>query len=101
MNHISIAKTFQKKTVKLFEKLSKLKNELYKCDDVILEYVESQSRSSKIDTYIAKCQSFIEEAVEIIRELITVAGKSENSYKLIPGHNMWLHELIQTDEKIL
>ena len=45
---------FQKKIKKLFEKRSNLENELYKCHEIILEYIESQTRCSKNDTYIEK-----------------------------------------------
>ena len=61
---------FQKKIKKLFEKRSNLENELYKSHETILEYIESQSRCSKIDTYIEKCRNYIEQAVEVKNELI-------------------------------
>ena len=66
---------FQKKIKKLFEKRS---NEFCKRYEIILEYLESQSCCSKIDTYIEKCRNYIEQAVEVNNELIDMAAKSAN-----------------------
>ena len=41
---LSMEAGFQKKIKKLFEKRSNLENELCKCHEIILEYIESQSR---------------------------------------------------------
>ena len=92
---------FQKKSKKLFEKRSNLENELYKCHEKILEYIESQSRCSKIDTYIEKCRNYLEQAVEINTELIDMAAKSANPDELIPAQDMWLHKLTQSNDKVL
>ena len=92
---------FQKKIRKLFEKRSNLENELYKCHEIILKYIESQSRCSKIDTYIEKCRNYIEQAVEINNELIVMAAKSANPDELIPAQDMWLHKLTQSNDKVL
>ena len=92
---------FQKKIKKLFEKRSNLENELYKCHEIILEYIESQSGCSKIDTYIEKCRNYIEQAVEINNELIDMAAKSANPDELIPAQDMWLHKLTQSNDKVL
>ena len=81
---------FRKKIKKLFEKRSNLKNELYKCNEIILQYIESQSRCSKIDTYFEKCRNYIEQAVEINNELIDMAAKSAIPDELIPAQDMWL-----------
>ena len=81
---------FQKKIKKLFEKRSNLENELNKCHEIILEYIENQSPCSKIDTYFEKCRNYIEQAVEINSELIDMAAKSANSDKLIPAQDMWI-----------
>ena len=71
------------------------------CHEIILEYVESQSQSSKTDNNFAKCQSFIEEAVEINQEQITVAVKSEEPDKLKPAQDIWIHRLTHTHDKAL
>ena len=92
---------FQKKIRKLFEKRSNLENELYKCHEIILEYIENQSRCSKIDTYIEKCRNYIEQAVEINNELIDMAAKSANPDELIPAQDMWLHKMTQSNDKVL
>ena len=95
---LSMEVKFQKKIKKLFEKRSNLENELYKCHEIILE---SQSRCSKIDTYIEKCRNYIEQAVEINTELIDMAAKSANPDELIPAQDMWLHKLTQSNDKVL
>ena len=92
---------FQKKIKNLFEKRSNLENELYKCHEIILEYIESQIRCSKIDTYIEKCRNYIEQAVEINNELIEMAAKNSNHDDVIPAQDMWLHKLTQSNNKIL
>ena len=92
---------FQKKIKKLFEKRSNLENELYKCHEIILEYIESQSHCSKIDTCIEKCRSYIEQAVEVNNELIDMPAKSANPDELIPAQDMWLHKLTQSNDKVL
>ena len=85
----------------MFEKRSTLENELYKCHEIILEYIESQSRCSKIDTHNEKCRNYIEQAVEINTELIEMAAKSANPDELIPAQVMWLHKLTQSNDKDL
>ena len=92
---------FQKKIKKLFEKRSNLENELYKCHKIILEYIESQSRCSKLETYIEKCRNYLEQAVEVNNELIDMAAKSANPDNLIPAQDMWLHKLAQSNDKVL
>ena len=101
LKFLSMEVKFQKKIKKLFEKRSNLKNELYKCHEIILEYIESQCRCSKIDTYIEKCRNYIEQAVEINTELIDMAAKSANPDELIPAQDMWLHKLTQSNDKVL
>ena len=92
---------FQKKIKKWFEKRSNLENELYKCHEIILEYIESQSRSSKNDTYIEKCRNYIEQAVELNNELIDMASESANPNELIPAQDMWLHKLTNCNDTVL
>ena len=64
-----------------------------------LEYIESQSRCSKNDTYIEKYRSYIEKAVELNNELIDMAAKSANPDELIPAQVMWFHKLTQSNYK--
>ena len=66
-----------------------------------MEYIESQSRCSKIVTFIEKCRNYIEQAVEVKNELIDMAKKSANSDELIPAQDMWLHKLTQSNDKVL
>ena len=75
----------------MFEKRSNLENELYKCHEINLEYIESQSRCSKIDTFIEKCRNYIEQAVQVNNELIDMVAKSSNPDDLRPAQDMWLH----------
>ena len=92
---------FQKKIQKLFEKRSNLENEIYKCHEILLEYIENQSRCSKIATHIEKCRNYMEQAVELKNELIDMAAKSANPDELIPAQDMWLHKLTQSNDEVL
>ena len=92
---------FQKKIKKSFEKRSNLENELYKCHEINLEYIESQSRCSKIDTYIEKSRNYKEQGVEVNNELIDMAAKSANPDDFIPARDMWLPKLTQSNDKNL
>ena len=92
---------YQKKIKKLFEKRINLENDFYECHEIILEYIESQCRCSKIDTYIENCRNYIEQAVEVNNELIEMAAKSSNPDDLIPAQDMWLHKLTQINDKVL
>ena len=91
----------QKKIRTLFEKCSNLENELSKCHKLLLECIESQSRCSKIDTYIEKCENYLELAVEVSDELIYLTANSANADKLIPVQDIWLHKMTQSNNKIL
>ena len=68
-----------------------------------MEYIESQSRCSKIDIYFAKCRNYIEQAVEVNNEFIDIdmAAKSANPDGLILAQDMWLHKLTQSNDKVL
>ena len=92
---------FQKKIKKLFEKRSNLENELFKCHEIILEYIENQSRCSKIETYFEKCRNYIKQAVEVKNELIDMAAKSANPDKLITAQDMSLHKWTQSKDNVL
>ena len=98
---LSMENKFQKKIKKFFEKSSNLENGLYKCHEIILEYIENQSRCSKIDTCIEKCRNYVEQAVETNNELTDMAAKSANPDKLLPALDMWLHKLTQSNDKVL
>ena len=98
---LSLEVKFQKKIKKLFEKRSNLENELYKRHEIILEYIENQSRCLEIDTYIEKSRNYIEQAVEINNELIDMAARSASPDELIPAQDMWLHKLTKSNDKVL
>ena len=66
-----------------------------------MEYIESQSRCSKIDTNIEKFRNYIEQAVEVNNELIDIAAKIANPDEIIPIQDMWLHKLTQSNNKVL
>ena len=85
----------------MFEKLSNLENDFCKCHEIILEYIESQSRCSKIHAYFEKCRNYIEQAVALNNELIDMTVKSVNPDKLIPAKDMWLHKMTQSNDKVL
>ena len=76
-------KKFQKKIRKLFETRLNLENELFKGQSFLLEYIENNSRSTKIDNAVYKCKVALETAVDVNEQVIRLAGKTENAEKII------------------
>ena len=70
-----MAGKFHKIIMNLSEKRGNLENELHKCHETILEYKESQSCCSKNDAYLDKGRNYVEQAVDVIIELIYLAAK--------------------------
>ena len=73
---------FQSKIRKLFETRLNLENELLKGHSILLEYIENNSRATKIDNAVYKCKNALEKAVDVNEQLIRLAGKTENPEKL-------------------
>ena len=71
----------QSKIRKLFETHLNLENELLKGHSLLLEYIENNSRTTKIDNAVYKCKIALEKAVDVNEQLIWLAGKTENPEK--------------------
>ena len=76
-------KKFQCKIRKLFETRLHLENELLKGHSLLLEYIENNSLTTKIDYAVYKCEIALEKAVDDNEQLIRLAGKTENPEKLL------------------
>ena len=61
---------FQSKIRKLFEIRLILESELLKGHSLVLEYIENNSRSTKIDNAAYKCKIALEKAVDVNEQLI-------------------------------
>ena len=85
----------------MFENRDSTEIDLYKFHALVQEYNENQSPSTKIETVIIKCKSFMEQAVEIIEEIIQWARKAEDPNKYITKQDLWLHKLTDTNSKLL
>ena len=81
-----------KRLNKLFENRVSIENDLYKYHALVLEYIENQSRTTKFETVFIICRNLMEHAVEIIKEIIQLAGKAEDLDKYIPKQDFWLHK---------
>ena len=71
-------KKFQSKIRKLFETRLNLENELRKGHSFLLEYIENNSRTAKIDNAVHKCKNALEKYVDVNEHLNKLAGKTEN-----------------------
>ena len=74
---------FQSKIRKLFETRVNLENALLKGHSLLLEYIENNSRTTKIDNAVYKCKIALEKAVDVNEQLIRLAEKTENPEKLL------------------
>ena len=74
-------KKIQKKIRKLFETRPNLENELLKRHSFLLEYIENNSRTAKIDNAVYKWKIALEKAVNVNEHLIRLGGKTENPEK--------------------
>ena len=68
-------KKFQNKIRKLFETRLNLENELLKFHLLLLEYIENNNRTAKIDNAVHRCELAFEKAVDVNEQLIRLAGK--------------------------
>ena len=71
-------KRLQSKIPKLFETRLNLENELLKGHSLLLEYIENNSRTAKIDNAVHNCKIALEKAVDVNEQLNKLAGKTEN-----------------------
>ena len=76
-------KKFQNKIRKLFETRVNLEKVLLKSHSLLLEYIENNSRTAKIDIAAYKCKIALEKAVGIKKQLIRLGGKRKTLKKLL------------------
>ena len=94
-------KKFQSKIRKLFETRLNLENELLKGHSLLLEYIENNSRTTKIDNAVYKCKIALEKAVDVNEQLIRLAGKTENPEKIIAQQDLWLKKVTEMNDKVM
>ena len=92
---------FQSKIRKLFETRLNLENELLKGHSLLLEYIENNSRTTKIDNAVYKCKIALEKAVDVNEQLIRLAGKTENPEKIIAQQDLWLKKVTEMNNKVM
>ena len=67
---------FESKMRKLFETRLNLENELLKGHSLLLEYIENNSRTTKIDSAVYKCKIALEKVVDVNDQLIREKRKT-------------------------
>ena len=92
---------FQNKIRKLFETRINLENELLKGHSLLLEYIENNSRTTKIDNAVYKCKIALEKAVDVNEQLIRLAGKTDNREKTIAQQDLWLMKVTEMNDKVM
>ena len=91
---------FQSEIRKLFETRLNLENELLKGRSLLLEYIEDNSRTEKIDNFVHKCKIALEKAVDVNEQLNKLAGKTENPEKIITQQDLWLKKVTEMKDKV-
>ena len=91
----------QSKIGKLFGTRLNLENELLKGHSLLLEYIENNSRTAKIDNAVHKCKIALEKAVDVNEQIIRLAGKTENPEKIIAQEDLWLKKVTEMNDKIM
>ena len=91
----------QSKIRKLFETRLNLENELLKGHSLLLEYIENNSRTTKIDNAVYKYKIALEKAVDVNEQLIRLAGKTENPEKIIAQQDLWLKKVTEMNDKVM
>ena len=92
---------FQSKIRKLFETRLNLEIELLKGHSLLLEYIENNSGTTKIDNAVYKSKIALEKAVDVNEQLIRLAGKTENPEKIIAQQDLWLKKVTEMNDKVM
>ena len=74
-----MGKKFQNYIRKLFQTRLNLENELLKCHSLLLEYIENNNRTAKLDYAIYKRKIASEKAVDVNEQSIMLAGKKRKT----------------------
>ena len=91
----------QSKIRKLFETSLNLENELLKGHSLLLEYIENNSRTTKIDKAAYKCKIDLEKAADVNEQLIRLTGKTKNPEKIIAQQDLWLMKVTEMNDKVM
>ena len=94
-------KKFQSKIRKLFETRLNLENELLRGHKFLLEYIENNSRTTKIGNAVYKCKIALEKSVDVNEQLITLTGKTENPEKMITQQDLRLKKKTEMNNKVM
>ena len=92
---------FQSRIRKLVETRLKLKNELLKGHSFLLEYIENNSRTTKIDNAVYKFEIALEKAVDVNEQIIRLAVKTENPEKVNAHQDLWLKKVTEMNNKVM
>ena len=91
----------QSKIRKLFETRLSLEKKLLKCHSLLLDYIENNSRTAKIDNDVHKKKIAWEKAVDVNEQLIKLEGKTENPEKIIAQQDLWLMKVTEMNKKVM
>ena len=94
-------KKFQSKIRKLFSTRLNLENELFKGHSLLLEFIENNSRTTKVDNAVYKFKIVLEKADDVNEQLIRLAGKTENPEKIIAQQDLWLKKATELNDKVM
>ena len=97
----NVDKKFQSKIRKLFETRLNLENEQLKGHSLLLEYIENNIRSTKIDNSVNNCKIALEKIVDVNEQIIELAGKTENPEKIITQQDLWLKKVTEMNDKVM
>ena len=68
---------------------------------MLLEYIENNSRTTKINNAVDKNKIALEKAVEVNEQLIRLAGKTGNPEKIIAQQDLWLKKVTEMNDKVM
>ena len=91
----------QNEICKLFETLLNLENELLKGNSLLLEYIENNSRTAKIDNAVYKCETTLGKVVDVNEQLIKLDEKTEIGEKVMAQQDLWLVKIKKMNDKVM
>ena len=72
-----------------------------KSHSLLLEYIENNNRTTKINNAANKCKFALEKAVDVNEQLIRLAGKTENPEKIVAQLDLWLKKVTEMNDKVI
>ena len=98
---LSICEKHGQKIPKKIRKLFETRLNLEKVHSLLLEYIEINSRTTKIDKAVYKSKIALEKNVDVNEQLIRLAGKTENPEKIITQQDLWLRKVTEMNNKVM